>query len=98
MCECEFLNGSLEDGEAIAQEALARAVTRTDKCSVYKVLVQQYAIAGDYVTSVSTGLKCLDELYGVAVSMKPTDQEVAEIYEEVKQKLLALPSVYPLNI
>lgn len=92
--ECEFLNGSLEEGEEIAQEALSRAATRSDKCSVYKVLVQQYAIAGDYEKSVGCGLTCLDKLYGVYVNMKPSETEVSDIYKEVKQKLLDLPSVY----
>jgi hypothetical protein len=61
---------------------------------VYKVLVQQYAIAGDYVKSVSFGLTCLDILYDIKVSMTPTAEEVADVYKEVKQCLLALPSVY----
>lgn len=56
--------------------------------------MQQYAIAGDYSKSVGCGLTCLDKLYGVSVNMKPSAEEVADIYKEVKQKLLALPSVY----
>ena len=88
------MTGSLAEGEATAQEALARAVTRGDKCAVYKVLVQQYTIAGDYVKSVSCGLTCLDKLYGVSVNMNPSAAEVADVYNEAKQKLLELPSVY----
>jgi hypothetical protein len=60
--------------------------------------VQQYAIAGDYVKSVGCGLTCLDKLYGISVSMTPSATEVADIYSEVKQALLALPSVYLMRL
>lgn len=61
---------------------------------MYKLLVQQYAIAGDYKKSVGFGLKCLDDLYGIHVSMDPTPDEVSESYKEVKANLMALGDVY----
>ncbi len=61
--EVEYLNGHFEQSEALIQEILVQAKSPLEKVEIYRMLVVQYTMKGEYVEAVKIGregLRCLN--------------------------------------
>jgi len=61
--EVEYLNAHFEQSEALIQEILVHAKSPLEKVEIYRMLVVQYTMKGEYVEAVKIGregLRCLN--------------------------------------
>lgn len=98
--ECEWLDGNPAEAERLLAVVLARARTRIDLASAYRVRCNAALTQGDVERAVAAGLECL-RLFDLAIPAHPDHEEVRRRRAELDRHLgerpleviLALPEM-----
>lgn len=86
LAECHFLSYDFPETERLLVELLARAHSKVDKASAYKLKIGLHILNSQHVHAIDTAIECL-ALFGVRMSSHPERAELDQAYQDIRKKL-----------